>query len=316
MSSCGGIFVSDENYDLSSLLDSCRLHANDNPICKYLAMSMVLPIKILQRHCVATRKSLVMLAKEVTKTEERIAEGKVPTNTEEDNKLLNEMNLRHMKIHRRWNFELELGASILQYFDKSASRDGSKRKHNVLGCMKSMRDEVERELRYSKTLQYDFDTIPRRIRNQSKAIFNLMIQRDNQLNLTIAEHSRRLNKVNTEIATSSAKIAEESRRDSASMKTIAVLTLLFLPATSVASIFSMSMFNFNNGPSGQVVSSPQYLWLYFAITIPLTIAILVGWLVFYYKFQKPRNRRNKDLEVLLEPMPPDRTTTLPLQQYV
>ena len=47
-----------------------------------------------------------------------------------------------------------------------------------------------------------------------------MIQRDNQLNLSIA--------------TSSAKIAEESRRDSASMKTIAVLTLLFLPGTSVA----------------------------------------------------------------------------------
>jgi hypothetical protein len=61
-----------------------------------------------------------------------------------------------------------------------------------------------------------------------------MIQRDNQLNLTIAEHSRRLNVINTEIATSSAKIAEESRRDSASMKTIAVLTLIFLPATSIA----------------------------------------------------------------------------------
>jgi len=54
-----------------------------------------------------------------------------------------------------------------------------------------------------------------------------MIQRDNQLNLAITE-------LNTEIATSSAKIAEESRRDSASMKTIAVLTLVFLPGAFVA----------------------------------------------------------------------------------
>jgi hypothetical protein len=170
MSSCGGLFISDEHYGLSSLIASCKLHANDDPVCKYLAMSMVLPIKILQRHCAATRKSLVTLAKEVTATEERIAEGKVPTNTEEVNKLLNELNLRHMKIHRRWNFELELGTSIMQYFAESTSRYNSKRKHNVSECIKPMRDEVEREIRYSRTLQYDFDSIPRRIRNQSKAV--------------------------------------------------------------------------------------------------------------------------------------------------
>jgi Mg2+ and Co2+ transporter CorA len=61
-----------------------------------------------------------------------------------------------------------------------------------------------------------------------------MIQRDNQLNLSIAEHSRHLNKINTDIAKSSQQIAVESRRDNASMKTIAVLTLIFLPGTWVA----------------------------------------------------------------------------------
>jgi ABC-type spermidine/putrescine transport system permease subunit I len=75
------------------------------------------------------------------------------------------------------------------------------------------------------------------------------------------------------------------------------------------------MFNFNT-TSGSVVSSPHYLWLYFAITIPLTIVILASWLIFYYKFQKPQNRRNKYLEIVLEPMPPDRVVTLKYQQYV
>jgi Mg2+ and Co2+ transporter CorA len=61
-----------------------------------------------------------------------------------------------------------------------------------------------------------------------------MIQRDNQLDLLIAEHSRHLNKINTNIAKSSQQIPVESPRDNASMKTIAVLTLIFLPGTFVA----------------------------------------------------------------------------------
>jgi Mg2+ and Co2+ transporter CorA len=61
-----------------------------------------------------------------------------------------------------------------------------------------------------------------------------MIQRDNQLNLSIAEHSRHLNKINTDIAKSSQQIAGENRRDDASMKIIAVLTLILLPGTFVA----------------------------------------------------------------------------------
>lgn len=144
---------------------------------------MVLPIRILQKHSLATRKLLMDLAKEVTETEVRIAQGKVMQNTETDNKflknmnsteadnkLLNGMNLRHMKIHRRWNFELELGASILQYFDTVAARDNGKNRHNIAACTKPMRDQVGRQIRASEALKYDFETIPKRIRNQSKAV--------------------------------------------------------------------------------------------------------------------------------------------------
>lgn len=50
----------------------------------------------------------------------------------------------------------------------------------------------------------------------------------------IAEESRRDNLLNIEIAKSTAQVAEETRQDSAAMKTIAVLTLTFLPGTAIA----------------------------------------------------------------------------------
>lgn len=140
---------------------------------------MLLPVRILQKHTAATRKRLVDLAKELTLTEERIARlsedialGKMMQSTEKDNRLLNEMNLRHMKYHRRWNFEHELGASILRYFDMVAARDTGFKpgKHKHIVQAKAMRDQVERQIRSSESLKYDFDTIPRRIRNQSKAV--------------------------------------------------------------------------------------------------------------------------------------------------
>ena len=58
-------------------------------------------------------------------------------------------------------------------------------------------------------------------------IFNLIVQRDMRLNLQMAHTS-------LEIAETSRRIAEASMKDSASMKTIAILTMVFLPGTAVA----------------------------------------------------------------------------------
>lgn len=77
--------------------------------------------------------------------------------------------------------------------------------------------------------------------NTDVQIFNFIAQRDNALNINIAqsshkiaEESRRDNLLNIEIAKATAQVAEETRQDSAAMKTIAVLGLTFLPGTAVA----------------------------------------------------------------------------------
>jgi hypothetical protein len=60
------------------------------------------------------------------------------------------------------------------------------------------------------------------------------------------------------------------------MKTLSLLGAIFLPATYLASLFSMTFFNFNNQPDENPQVSPQ-LWIYFVIMVPLTLSVLILW---------------------------------------
>ena len=66
-------------------------------------------------------------------------------------------------------------------------------------------------------------------------------------------------------ATTSTAIAEETKADGAAMKTTAALTMVFLPGTFLASVFSMPMLE------GAKLS------LYVAIVVPLTIGVVGCW---------------------------------------
>jgi len=130
-------------------------------------------------------------------------------------------------------------------------------------------------------------------------IFNFIQQRDNALNIElaksnrkIAEESRRDNLLNIQIAKATAQVAEETRADSAAMKTIAVLTLTFLPGTATASFFSMEMFNWSPGPDERVAS--PYLYVYFVVTIPLTVMVYVAWFWWFHRNQKKYQKQHGD----------------------
>jgi len=85
------------------------------------------------------------------------------------------------------------------------------------------------------------------------------------------------------------RLAHAAKRDSTSMKTLSLLGAIFLPATYLASVFSMTFFNFqdqdndnNNNSSNNINGSPdhivsRYLWIYFVISIPLTVVIVLFW---------------------------------------
>ncbi|KAK2009781.1 hypothetical protein LZ32DRAFT_608182 [Colletotrichum eremochloae] len=87
----------------------------------------------------------------------------------------------------------------------------------------------------------------------------------------------------------SRQIATNAGLDSTAMKTLAVVTMVFLPPTFIATLFSMSMFDWQSsssaaaGDTGRTVV-PEF-WIYWAVSVPLTLAIVVGWRVWWH-FQK------------------------------
>jgi Mg2+ and Co2+ transporter CorA len=56
------------------------------------------------------------------------------------------------------------------------------------------------------------------------------------------------------------------------MKTISLLGTIFLPGAYLASVFSMTFFNFQDA-GGSYVSSQ--FWIYWVVTVPVT-AVIVG----------------------------------------
>ena len=102
------------------------------------------------------------------------------------------------------------------------------------------------------------------------------------------------------------RISEAVHNDSAAMKTIAVLTLTFLPATFVSvwkfslprqvlqqltalqAVFSMTFFDFSPRneahPEAWVVS--EKIWIYWVISLPLTIVTILSWFTWQRKFRR------------------------------
>ncbi len=115
-----------------------------------------------------------------------------------------------------------------------------------------------------------------------------MANRDSTTNLQIAAESKQIAAESTRIAKEAASIANETRRDSAAMKTIAIMQMLYLPATFVCALFGTNFFALSTtGPGDPVFVVSGSWWMYLASAIPLTFLNLVVWRVWL----KRRNRR-------------------------
>ena len=87
-------------------------------------------------------------------------------------------------------------------------------------------------------------------------------------------------KLSHELAKDSKLIALASKRDSTSMKTLAAVTVVFLPGTFVATLFSMNMFDWRADDDSVVASR---FWIYWIITIPLTLMTVCMWYIWVNK---------------------------------
>ncbi|KAI0109856.1 hypothetical protein F4814DRAFT_424759 [Daldinia grandis] len=102
------------------------------------------------------------------------------------------------------------------------------------------------------------DHLKQRTTVQATAIANLLAQRNNETNYRLAK--------------SSTSIAHDTRRDSLAMKSIAILTMIFLPATFTATYFT----------TPAIATSEPSQGLYWIVTVPLTLVVMTLWIFSFY----------------------------------
>ncbi|KFZ16902.1 hypothetical protein V501_02015 [Pseudogymnoascus sp. VKM F-4519 (FW-2642)] len=284
---------------------------------------VILPLEFLLRHIRQVSETLVKLTTEVSCIEDIVIDGsKSPAHPEQLVSSINHtfkglINRLHIcnreivKLRRRWHFQMTLARTIVELIEIHDPRIAAAQRNeiNIVGDLhlregssvhfvndtndhrNNITDSREyRQLlsvaslqhKLSQSLEYDLDVLPTRISNQFNAIFNLMAQSDTQASLSIAISSRKDNEYMQHIA-------DATLRDSSSMKTIAILTMAFLPGTFICSFFSMTMFNWNSQPGEPLVS--PYIWIYFVAMVPLTLLVITIW---WWKTKESRQEQEED----------------------
>ncbi|KAF7552305.1 hypothetical protein G7046_g7443 [Stylonectria norvegica] len=116
----------------------------------------------------------------------------------------------------------------------------------------------------------------RRVQIQIGALVNLIAQEDSINNFDIAL---------------------SSHRDASSMKTLAVVTMFFLPGSFISALFSTSCFDWDDankqGSNISVRTTPQF-GLYWAITVPLTIVTFILYFMWLWWQTTKREQQSQE----------------------
>ncbi|RPA80235.1 hypothetical protein BJ508DRAFT_327543 [Ascobolus immersus RN42] len=126
-----------------------------------------------------------------------------------------------------------------------------------MGCAQKQKDTISYLSITLTTLKRKLETYQMARSNAMTLVFNLVTQLDAATNMTIAK---------------------ATREDSMVMKTIAVLTMVFLPATFASSLFGMSFFQTEEALNGVGMK----WWVYVVVAFPLTMLTFGGWFGWMY----------------------------------
>ena len=105
------------------------------------------------------------------------------------------------------------------------------------------------------------------------------------------------------MAQDSRLLALAAHRDSSSMKSLAIVTMFFLPGTFVSSLFSIPLFDWDALPdlasAYKLARWRPILTTYLAVTVPLTALTFGIWGLWLYAVNVQRRRSSKEAEVVL-----------------
>ncbi|KAI8962110.1 glycoside hydrolase family 31 protein [Daldinia sp. FL1419] len=113
----------------------------------------------------------------------------------------------------------------------------------------------------------------------STVLFALLTHEDSATNADLADASRR--------------IAEAARRDSSSMRTVAIMTMAFLPATFFAALFALPSLDWHASSAAGVVENPGF-WVYWAFTLPSTAVVFGLWVLLDRRKDEDGDGRGRD----------------------
>lgn len=95
---------------------------------------------------------------------------------------------------------------------------------------------------------------------------------------SLAKESAKENEEVRKLNESMHKLAERSTQDSAAVKVLTILTLIYLPATVVSNFFSTSFVNSVSSPTAPAhISVSNDWWIFVAASLPLTLLTLYIW---------------------------------------
>ncbi|KAF2270034.1 hypothetical protein CC78DRAFT_574147 [Lojkania enalia] len=147
-----------------------------------------------------------------------------------------------------------LGAMQQQILDLSNKlKDGGL---NDASCQ--IRIHIESQIRMLRNLLLRSQSNKERLQNEIALGYNMIAQRDSQV---------------------MRDLGEAARLDSSAVRTIALVTMAFLPPTFISAIFSMSFFNYTPAQDAEARgwSVSNKFWIYWAFAIPLTCLTMAIW---------------------------------------
>ncbi|UPL00261.1 hypothetical protein LCI18_011195 [Fusarium solani-melongenae] len=117
------------------------------------------------------------------------------------------------------------------------------------------------------------DEMEKKVQNILALLFN-QIQAINDKTLqAILNASQQENRISQKLSLASHMLSRSMKRDSIAMKTIAIMTLVFLPEATFAAVFAMPFFTEN-----KYLSSPSQVWIWVILTAICTAFAFGGYI--------------------------------------
>ncbi|KAL2857328.1 hypothetical protein BJY01DRAFT_137785 [Aspergillus pseudoustus] len=129
---------------------------------------------------------------------------------------------------------------------------------NIDTCIKTFQD-IKREEKRAHSLKTRSKSLNDRHQNEINLAFNLVSQ----------------------------GFGRDARTDSNMMKTVAVVSMVYLPGTFVSGLFGTNFFSFQADPPNTWITSDKF-WIYWLVTIPLTLLTMFVWAIWHWREVYPR----------------------------